>query len=146
MQSIIESMLFMQHCTSISTPRLSRQNWVITLKWCNPIVFNGLNRNLVRFEVTNLQEWEREIDWGWWWLSCWDVSLLARSFLPSSEWSFVDGCSTLLDVMYTEEEEQQEFLKHKKNYVWSQIFFFLELCWIGCQFCIVSVYGPLVIW
>ena len=25
-----------------------------------------------------------------------------------------------------------------------KIYFSLELCWIGCQFCIVSVYGPLV--
>lgn len=40
---------------------------------------------------------------------CSVVSLLTRSLSPSLEWSFVDGCPTLLNVVYMEGDKQSEF-------------------------------------
>ena len=37
-------------------------------------------------------------------LACWP-----SCFLSSSEWSFVDGCPTLFDLVYMERVEQSEF-------------------------------------
>ena len=44
------------------------------------------------------------------------VSLLARSFSASPEWSFVDGWPALLDVVFVEGEEQLEFQRYRGNY------------------------------
>ena len=44
------------------------------------------------------------------------VSLLARSFSASLEWSFVDGWPALLDVVSVEREEQLGFQRYRENY------------------------------
>ena len=44
------------------------------------------------------------------------VSLLARSFSASLEWSFVDGWPALLDVVSVEGEEQLGFQRYRENY------------------------------
>lgn len=45
------------------------------------------------------------------------VSLLARFFLASPEWSFVDGYHTLLDVVSVDGEDQPKFRRYRENRV-----------------------------